>query len=88
MNSAGPQNKHLNIFFIAVATIATILVSLYCLHTDLFIVFQNLFYIPIILSCVYYTMRGLIYSVCLAVLYILLILFFLRLIAASSCRHW
>jgi glucan phosphoethanolaminetransferase (alkaline phosphatase superfamily) len=80
MNSADPQSKpqrnRLHIFFITVTTIATILISLYYLSSGSFIVFQNLFYIPIILSCMYYTMRGFIYSVCLAVLYLLLILFF------------
>jgi len=80
MNSSNPvndpQRNRLHIAIIAVTTIATILISLYYLFSGSFIVFQNLFYVPIILSCVYYTMRGFIYSVCLAVLYILLILVF------------
>ncbi len=73
------NNLRINRFqitLIAATTIATILISLYCLFSGLFIVFQNLFYVPIILSCMYYTMRGFIYSVCLAVLYLLLILVF------------
>ncbi|MBA4419422.1 MAG: hypothetical protein C0392_16190, partial [Syntrophus sp. (in: bacteria)] len=72
----GPQKNCLRILFIAATTIVAILISLYCLISRSFIVFQNLFYIPIILSCMYYTMRGFIYSVCLAVIYLLLILFF------------
>ncbi len=70
------RSKRLHIAAIAVTTIATVLVSLYCLFSGTFIVFQNLFYVPIVLSCMYYTMRGFIYSVCLAALYMALILFF------------
>ncbi|MBA4419408.1 MAG: hypothetical protein C0392_16110, partial [Syntrophus sp. (in: bacteria)] len=80
MNSADPENNlrrnRLHIAIIAAATITAILISIYCLSSGLFIVFQNLFYIPIILSCMYYITRGFIYSVCLAVLYMLLILVF------------
>lgn len=71
-----PQRNRLHIAIIAVTTVATILISLYYLFSGSFIVFQNLFYVPIILSCMYYTMRGFIYSVCLAMLYMLLILVF------------
>ncbi len=68
--------QHLRIILIAFTTIATIIISIYCLSSGWFIVFQNLFYIPIILSCIYYTTRGFIYSVFLAALYILLVLIF------------
>lgn len=80
MNSTNPEKdsrrNRFHILLIAATTIATILISLYCLFSGTFIVFQNLFYIPIVLSCIYYTMRGFIYSVCLAVFYMLLILSF------------
>lgn len=80
MESVNPENdprkNRLHIAVIAATTIATILISLYCLLSGLFIIFQNLFYIPIMLSCMYYTMRGFIYSVCLAVLYLLMVLVF------------
>ncbi|MCX5816352.1 MAG: PAS domain S-box protein [Proteobacteria bacterium] len=71
-----PRRNRLHITIIAAATIATILISLHYLYSGSFIVFQNLFYIPIILSCMYYTMRGFVYSVCLAVFYLLLIIVF------------
>ncbi|MCX5815583.1 MAG: PAS domain S-box protein [Proteobacteria bacterium] len=71
-----PQKNRLHILLIAATAIATILISLYCLVSGSFIVFQNLFYIPIILSCVYYAMRGFIYSICLAIIYFFLILTF------------
>ena len=80
MNSADQkkdsQRNRLHITFIAATTIAAILISLYYLSSGWFIIFQNLFYIPIILSCMYYTMRGFIYSICLVLLYLLLVLFF------------
>lgn len=71
-----PKRNRLHILFIAATTITSILVSLYYLFSGTFIIFQNLFYVPIVLSCIYYTMRGFIYSVSLAVLYLLLVLFF------------
>jgi diguanylate cyclase (GGDEF)-like protein/PAS domain S-box-containing protein len=71
-----PQRNLLPVLFIAAATIITILVSFYCLSSGTFIIFQNLFYIPIILSCVYYSMRGFVYSVGLAIIYFFLILAF------------
>ena len=71
-----PQRNLIHIAMIAIATIATILISLYYLFSGSFIVFQNLFYIPIILSCINYALRGFIFSVCLAVLYLMMILVF------------
>lgn len=71
-----PQSNRLHISFITITSIAAILISLYCLYSGSFVVFQNFFYIPIVLSCMYYAMRGFIYSVCLAVLYMILILIF------------
>lgn len=80
MNSANAEEdsrrNRLHLLLIAVTTGVAILVSLYCLFTGRFIVFQNLFYIPIILSCMCYMMKGFAYSVCLAVLYMLLIVSF------------
>jgi len=80
LNNANPENdsqkNRLPILFIAATTIATMLISFHYLSSGSFIVFQNLFYIPIILSCMYYTMRGFIYSICLAIIYFLLILTF------------
>ena len=66
------------IFLVGASTAAAILVSLYYLFSGTFIVFQNLFYFPIIMSCIYFTMRGFFYSVFLAFLYLVLILLFTR----------
>lgn len=59
------------------AVIATTLlavgVSLYFLRTGRFIIFQNLFYFPIIIACVYYLKRGFAFSAGLALLYFILV---------------
>jgi hypothetical protein len=61
--------------FIAVAATAVLAVaiSVYYLTLDRFIVFQNLFYFPIIVSCIYYLKRGFVFSVILSSLYFFLI---------------
>ena len=61
--------------FIAVAATAglAVAISVYYLTLDRFIVFQNLFYFPIIISCIYYSKRGFVFSVFLSCLYFLLI---------------
>jgi len=51
---------------IAIATLAAIAISIYCLSHGWVIIFQNLFYFPIILSCVYYTKKGFAFSVVLS----------------------
>ena len=61
--------------FIAVAASAVLAVaiSVYSLNLDIFIVFQNLLYFPIIVSCIYYLKRGFVFSVILSTLYFFLI---------------
>jgi PAS domain-containing protein len=68
----------LPIVVIAVTTLAIIAISIYCLASGYFIIFQNLFYIPIIIACVYYTRRGFAFSVIIACLYFLLTIAFTR----------
>jgi PAS domain S-box-containing protein len=63
---------------ITVTTLAIIAISIYCLASGYFIIFQNLFYIPIIIACVYYTKRGFAFSVIIACLYFLLTIAFTR----------
>jgi len=57
-------------------TAISIVVSLISLSSGFFIIFQNLFYIPIILACIFYLRRGLIFSLLLALLYLALLLSF------------
>ena len=63
---------------IAVTTLATIAISIYCLASGYFIIFQNLFYIPIIIACVYYTKRGFAFSIIIACIYFFLTIGFTR----------
>jgi diguanylate cyclase (GGDEF)-like protein/PAS domain S-box-containing protein len=63
-----------HLFALIVTTVFAIAVSLYCLNAGWFIVFQNLFYFPIIIACVYYLRKGFVFSVLLALFYLFLIL--------------
>ena len=56
-----------------ISTLGCILISIWCLHSGYTIIFQNLFYIPIILSCILYTKRGFLFSCLLALIYFCLI---------------
>lgn len=75
------QNIHFGrspFIIISASTLIVIAISLYCLSEGWFIVFQNLFYVPIIISCMFYTKRGFIFSVLLSFIYFLLIIAFTR----------
>ncbi|MCX5827471.1 MAG: PAS domain S-box protein, partial [Deltaproteobacteria bacterium] len=54
-------------------TFFAIAVSAYYLSSGRFIVFQNLFYFPIIIACIYYLRKGFVFSVLLAFFYFFLI---------------
>ena len=58
---------------VAVTAVLAVAISFYCLNLGIFIVFQNLFYFPIIVSCIYYLKRGFVFSVILSSLYFFLI---------------
>ncbi|MFH1227711.1 MAG: ATP-binding protein [Planctomycetota bacterium] len=60
--------------FIAIAstTIASMAISIYCLYSGWFIIFQNFFYFPIIIACVYYAKKGFVFSVVLSFVYLVL----------------
>ena len=58
---------------LVVSTIICLGVSFYYLQTNTFIVFQNLYYFPILIACVFFDRRGLIFSIILAVIYFILI---------------
>jgi PAS domain S-box-containing protein len=63
---------------IAITTLVTIAISIYFLSAGYFNIFPNLFYIPIIIACIYYKKRGLIFSIIVACIYFLLTLVFTR----------
>ncbi|MDG6249712.1 PAS domain S-box protein [Methanocalculus sp.] len=57
---------------LTLTTAICIIITLYSLSIGWFIIHQNLFYIPIIIACVYYYKRGLLFSILLAGLYFIL----------------
>lgn len=61
-----------------ISTLACILVSIWCLNSGYTIIFQNLFYLPIILACVLYTRRGFLFSCLLALIYLCIIIGYSR----------
>lgn len=69
---------HLPLIALIITSILCIAISIFSLQSGVFIIFQNVFYIPIIISCFYYKKRGFIFSVILACIYFLLILAFTK----------
>jgi PAS domain S-box-containing protein len=70
------QKGWLPLILIAVLTIAILVVSVISLLSGWQTIFQNLFYFPIILACVYYVRRGFVFSVLLACGYFVLMAIF------------
>jgi len=77
-HSIGFQANRMTLFTLAALTILAIGISIYCLSSGYFIIFQNLFYIPIIIACVYYTRRGFVFSCIIACIYFVLTIAFTR----------
>ena len=61
-----------------ISALACILVSISCLNSGYTIIFQNLFYLPIILACFLYTRRGFLFSCLLALIYLFIIIGYSR----------
>lgn len=66
------QSKSIPFIALTITTAICIIITLYSLSIGWFIIHQNLFYIPIIIACVYYYKRGLLFSILLAGLYFIL----------------
>ncbi len=60
------------IIAVGATTLVAIAVSFYYLNAGEFFVFQNIFYFPIIIACLYYLKRGFVFSLLLAFLYLFL----------------
>ena len=67
---------HLPMVAIIASTVVVVVISIFSLNQGWFSIFQNLFYFPIILACVFYPRRGLVFSVILAWVYFGIILAF------------
>ncbi len=68
--------RRLPLIAVAVTSVLSIAISIFSLKSGQFIIFQNLFYIPIIISCYYYTKQGFAVSVALSCIYFVLIIAF------------
>lgn len=70
MDSNYPHLKgHIPLLALTGITAVCIFTSIVCLQSGYTIIFQNLFYIPIILACVLYTRKGFFISCLLALIY-------------------
>jgi PAS domain S-box-containing protein len=74
--SITPAKGWFPLILITLLTIAIFIVSIISLLSGWLTIFQNLFYFPIILACVYYQKRGFVFSVLLACSYFILMVIF------------
>jgi PAS domain S-box-containing protein len=70
------QKSWLPFALVGGSTILAIIISIISLSFNHSIIFQNIFYFPIILSCVFYLKRGLIFSFFIAIIYFFLVFAF------------
>jgi len=70
------QKGWLPLVLIIVLTVAILILSIISLLSGWLTIFQNLYYFPIILACMYYVKRGFVYSVLLACTYFALMAVF------------
>ena len=68
--------QRLPLIAVTVTSILCIAISIFSLKSGWFIVFQNFFYIPIIVACFYYKIQGFAISVTLSCIYFILIIAF------------
>ena len=71
MNSSKNRSR-LRLWLVLLTTAAAFTAAYFCLANSVYIVYQNLFYIPIILSCFWYGKRGVVYSAILSAVHIFL----------------
>ncbi|MDO9549836.1 MAG: PAS domain-containing protein [Methanoregula sp.] len=71
-----PQKGWLPFLVLPVLTLAIFIISIISLFEGWLTIFQNLFYFPIIIACVYYGKKGFLFSVLLALSYFILMALF------------
>ena len=64
-------NDDKKLFLTMSITIAAFVTSYLCLSHNIYIIYWQLFYIPIIYACFWYGKRGFLYSVCISIAYFL-----------------
>ncbi len=73
-----PWSNHPSLLLLVGSTLVCIVTSLVFLNTGYTIIFQNLYYIPIIIACFYYTRRGFLFSGLLSLTYFTLVMVYTR----------
>ncbi|MCP1661691.1 MAG: PAS domain S-box protein [Methanocalculus sp. MSAO_Arc1] len=69
---ASKEQESIPFIALTITTAISLIITLYSLSIGWFIIFQNLYYIPIIIACIYYYKRGFLFSILLAILYFIL----------------
>lgn len=62
------------VILILVSSAIAVVISIYSLSSGLYFIFQNFFYLPIVLACFFYARRGFVFSVVISCLHIVLII--------------
>jgi len=70
------QSNQWTIISLVLTIFVAITISTYCFFSGWFIVHQNLFYIPIIISCMFFGKKGFVFSAILSLVYFSLNLYF------------
>ncbi|MDG6250283.1 HAMP domain-containing sensor histidine kinase, partial [Methanocalculus sp.] len=63
-------NEYLPLLLVTVTTTLSIIIGFLALASGVNFIFQNLFYIPIVIACIYYTRHGLLFSILLSAIYL------------------
>ncbi|ADN35874.1 multi-sensor signal transduction histidine kinase [Methanolacinia petrolearia DSM 11571] len=61
------------VYLITASTLLAIAISIISLMNGCFIIFQNFFYIPIVIACIYYGKKGFFFSILISAIYFILI---------------
>jgi PAS domain S-box-containing protein len=70
------QKEWTALLLLTITTLTSLSIGIIALFSGWLTIFQNLFYIPIIVSCAYYMKKGFIFSVFLTCLYFILMMLF------------
>ena len=68
--------EQLPLVVIIITTAISLTIGFVSLSSGVYIIFQNLLYVPIIIACIFYQKRGLIFTIILLALYIILLIVF------------
>ncbi|WP_211531358.1 sensor histidine kinase [Methanocalculus chunghsingensis] len=69
-----PLNTRVALGAVISTTAVSLALTIFSLSSGFYIIFQNLYYIPITLACIFYLRRGFLFSILLSALYLILLL--------------